>query len=489
MKNYILNLLNIEDRNIFILPNIEERNIKNKKYKIIEGILTYIPDFCPCCGCVNESHNSIIKWGYRKNCKVKIPKISNCFSLLILHKQRFFCRNYNKTFIAKTSLIDKNKNISNNTELQINLELMIKQSEKDISKRLDVSVSKIDRKLSEISSHTVLRYPTLPESINQDEFKATKNTKGKLAFIITDNNKGKIFDIQDSRKSIDLDKYFRRYSKDERDKVKHISTDFYSGYIFLAKKLFKNAEISIDRFHIVIQAYNALNTTRIRLCYKSNPNYNKLKDYWKLLLKNENELSDKKYASLWNNAIFGSVDSVEYVKWRQTDPKWSSIKVGNSSGTLGSIGCLITSISILIEKSGCNTMIKPFNPGTFLEELNKNNGFDGNGNLQYAAVTKAVPAFKYVGNQNLRGKSKEEKLSIIKQYLDSGHYLTAEVKGATKGSQHWVAVTKVDGNSVIMVDPGSNQTIMWNAYNYEKTSQFNYFKVEQVGNNLYLFFL
>ena len=162
---------------------------------------------------------------------------------------------------------------------------MIKQSEKDISKT--------DRKLSEISSHTVLRYPTLPESINQDEFKATKNTKGKLAFIITDNNKGKIFDIQDSRKSIDLDKYFKRYSKDERDKVKHISTDFYSGYIFFAKKLFKNAEISIDRFHIVIQAYNALNTTRIRLCYKSNPNYNKLKDYWKLLLKNENELSNK----------------------------------------------------------------------------------------------------------------------------------------------------------------------------------------------------
>ena len=125
MNNYILNLLNIEDRNIFILSNIEERIIKNKKYKIIEGILTYIPDFCPCCGCVNESHNAIIKWGYRKNCKVKIPKISNCFSLLILHKQRFFCRNYNKTFIAKTSLIDKNKNISNNTELQINLELMI----------------------------------------------------------------------------------------------------------------------------------------------------------------------------------------------------------------------------------------------------------------------------------------------------------------------------------------------------------------------------
>ena len=68
--------------------------------------------------------------------------------------------------IAETSLIDRNKNISNNTELQINLELMMKQSEKDIAKRLDISVSKVDRKLNDISSHTVLRHSTLPKSMN-----------------------------------------------------------------------------------------------------------------------------------------------------------------------------------------------------------------------------------------------------------------------------------------------------------------------------------
>ena len=165
MNNYILNLLNIEDRSIFILPNIEERIIKNRKYKIIESILTYIPDFCPCCGCVNESHNSIIKWGYKKNCKVKTPKISNCFSLLILHKQRFFCKHCNNNFIAETNVDDRNKNISNNTNLQIRLELMEKKSEKDIAKRMDVSASVIDRILNEISSHTILRHPTLPKSM------------------------------------------------------------------------------------------------------------------------------------------------------------------------------------------------------------------------------------------------------------------------------------------------------------------------------------
>lgn len=313
MNNYILNLLNIEDKNIFILPNIEEKNIKNKKYKVIEGFLTYIPDYCPCCGCVNESHNDIIKWGFRKNCKIKIPKISNCFSLLILHKQRFLCKNCGNTFIAETSLIDKNKNISNNTELQINLELMQKQSEKDVAKRLDVSTSKIDRKLTEISSHTVLRHSVLPKSMNWDEFKATKDTKGKMAFIITDNDTGNLFDIQDSRKSIDLDKYFRRYSKTERDKVKHISTDFYSGYIFLAKKLFRNANISIDRFHIVIQAYNALNSTRVKLCYKSNTNYNKLKDYWKLIVKNEDDLSEEKRYSKHFHKEISQKEIVQFI--------------------------------------------------------------------------------------------------------------------------------------------------------------------------------
>ena len=304
INNYILNLLNIKDENIYIVKEIKEEMIKNKKYKIIEGFLSYKPEYCPHCGFVNESSNDIIKWGYRKNCKIRIPKQNNCLTRLILHKQRFYCKHCNNTFIAETSLVNRNKNISNNTELQIVEELAHKQSEKDISERTDVSSSKVDRKISEISSHTVLRHSALPTSMNWDEFKATKDTKGKMAFIITDNDKENIFDILDSRKSNDLEKYFLRYPRVERNKVKHISIDFYSGYISLAKKMFKNANISIDRFHIVIQAYNALNITRVKLCYKSNPYYNKLKNYWKLILKNENDLSsEKKYSKYFRKEM------------------------------------------------------------------------------------------------------------------------------------------------------------------------------------------
>lgn len=189
------------------------------------------------------------------------------------------------------------------------------------------------------------------------------------------------------------------------------------------------------------------------------------------------ELSSNKYANLWSGVIYGVNNSGEYVNWRQTDPSWSNIKIGNTNSTIGKIGCLVTSIAILIEKSGVNTTISPFNPGTFVEALNNNNGFDSGGNLQYAAVKKAVPGFSYVGNVNLRGKTRSEKLALITQYFNQGYFITTEVKGATPGNQHWVAVTGVDSINVMIVDPASSQTIMWNAYEVSKTSQFNYFKV------------
>ena len=191
------------------------------------------------------------------------------------------------------------------------------------------------------------------------------------------------------------------------------------------------------------------------------------------------ELTDNKYASLWNGVIYGATDSGEYVNWRQVGQSWSNIKIGNTNSTIGNIGCLVTSIAILIEKSGVPTPnIETFNPGTFVEALNKNGSFDERGNLYYGPISKVVPNFKYVGNVNLRGKSRSEKLALITQYVNAGYFVTEEVKGATPGNQHWVAVTGVNGNSVIMVDPASNQTDMWSAYEWSKSSQFNYFKAE-----------
>ena len=84
-------------------------------------------------------------------------------------------------------------------------------------------------------------------------------------------------------------------------------------------------------------------------------------------IKQYEELSSSQYNSLWGGVIYGLNNTGDFINWRQGGQSWSNIRIGNTSSTIGNIGCLVTSIAILIEKSGVNTTIIPFNPGTFVE--------------------------------------------------------------------------------------------------------------------------
>ena len=294
--DYTKNILNIKDDNIYFYENcLEIKKIKGIETKIFHGYLTYNPECCLHCGCVNEGFDDIIKWDFKKNCKIKITKACGYNTILLLDKQRFYCKHCNRTFTATTNVVDFHKQISNDTKLAVSLDLMTKDSEKNISKRNNVSTNSTNRILDEIANDKLVKNNGhLPTSLGIDEFMATKDTIGKMAFIIVDQNEHNIFDINNSRKSNDIWKYFFRYPKSERDKVKFITLDLYKPYYKLMHKLFPNAILIPDRFHIVIQFRNALDKTRINLCKKSNPNYKKLKKYWKLILKNEDDLDDKK---------------------------------------------------------------------------------------------------------------------------------------------------------------------------------------------------
>ena len=227
----------------------------------------------------------------------------------------------------------------------------------------------------------------------------------------------------------------------------------------------ENNEDEKKVLHIYI---NSKSIDEIKNNYAFNENQNKQYE----------EISGDKYLSLWSSVIYGVYSSSgEITEWKQKGKEWSNIKIGSTNSTIGDIGCLVTSISILIKKSDVPTKnIYPFNPGTFVTALNNNYGFDSRGNLQYAAISKVVPSFQYQGHVNLREKNKSEKLTEIKKYYESGYYIALEVKGATENSQHWVAVDNVSNNSVIMLDPASTATDVWSEYDWNKTSQFVYFK-------------
>ena len=314
--DYTKKILNIEDENIYFYENcLEMIEIKGIKTKVFHGYLTYTPECCPNCKCINHDHNDIIKWNFKRNCKIKITKACNYNTILLLDKQRFFCKHCNKTFTASTDLVDFHKQISNDTRRAVILDLMTKDSEKNIAKRNNISTNSVNRILDDISDDKYVKNNgSLPTSFGIDEFSATKDTISKLAFIIVNQESRNVFDINNSRLSKDIYEYFSRYQRTDRMKVKFITMDLYKPYYVLMHRLFPKAALIPDRFHIVLQIRNALDKTRISLCKKSNPNYNKLKKYWKLILKNEDDLDkdNKKYSKNFNKEM-SQYDIVQYL--------------------------------------------------------------------------------------------------------------------------------------------------------------------------------
>jgi len=227
--------------------------------------------------------------------------------------------------------------------------------------------------------------------------------------------------------------------------------------------------------YIIYAGYKSTETNLFSSLARNNLNYKQIL----LQVYNQNHnygASDILKGNCNNGSSASCGTSSVFANWKQTDPQWGGVQMGNSGKTINDIGCLVTSVSMLIAKSGVQTNITNFNPGTFVEYLNSNGGFYSGGNFIWASATMAAPSFVYQGKVELSGLSKEEKLERIKELVSQkGIYVVAEVKGNT--GQHWVAIDSLSGNTVNMMDPGSNATDLWGEYDWRNTSQLSYYRV------------
>lgn len=151
----------------------------------------------------------------------------------------------------------------------------------------------------------------------------------------------------------------------------------------------------------------------------------------------------------------------DYTSWKQNQGTWTAIPLGNSKYTIRSAGCLVTSVAIQIAKSGTLVNVSNFDPGVFVEHLNKNGGFTSEGDFYWNSPANSgiTPNFKFAGLIDLAG-TKSEKTSTIKSYQDQGYYIV--IRAQTH--QHWVSLDKVVGNEVYIFDPATNATKLWEKY-------------------------
>ena len=245
--NIISNFIGI--RNV----SVNKIREKNKFIKIYLSTAKSI-QVCPCCKSnVYRIHD------YRKQ-TIKHSSYRGKQILLVLNKRRYICTKCGKRFYEKYSFLPKYYRSTNILYANIIDKLHSKVSVKDIAKEEHVSPNIVSRALRLVSFSNK---PELPVILGIDEFKG--NTSGeKYNLILTDLHDNKILDILPTRKKTDIISYFKRYTTEERQKVKVFVMDMTNNYKEISW-LFPSADIVVDRYHYVRQVYFALDAVRKRI--------------------------------------------------------------------------------------------------------------------------------------------------------------------------------------------------------------------------------
>ena len=271
-------LIGIKDQNIIISLVFEtDTHIE------IQAKLDYPAPSCPHC------HGKMIKYDFQKPSKIPLLEQAGTPTLLRLKKRRFQCKSCRRVTVAETSIVEKNCQISNLVRQKVTQLLTEKVSLTDIARRLRVSTSTVYRKLDQFTFKE--HYDKLPAVMSWDEFGFKK---GELAFVAQNYETNQLITILDNHLQTTIRNYFLKYPLEARQKVQFITMDMSGAYIPLAKKLFPNAKIVLDRFHIIQHLGRAFLKTRIatmnQFDKKSLP-YRALKNHWRLFQKDSRKLS------------------------------------------------------------------------------------------------------------------------------------------------------------------------------------------------------
>ena len=279
LNDYIKFALDIEDQNIVFKDyfyKIFKDGLKHKVY-----VAELIQPACSFCGSVNLIHNGHLKTN------IRYITANASFPVLIrLLKQRVKCRDCDKRSMAQSSLVNKHCCISNTSKLKILSALTEDRSMTSIAREHNTSVNTVQRVLASCSHRFIEGYDHLPEHLAFDEFKGVDK---KLHFICLDGEKHEVIQILRRRIKKDLLKYFGKFTLTARANVKTVTMDHQD----IVRACFPNAQIVIDRFHMVQMLTRSLNSLRVATMKKfdkGSREYALLKSPWKLYLKKFDDL-------------------------------------------------------------------------------------------------------------------------------------------------------------------------------------------------------
>lgn len=251
---------------------------------------------CPICG------RLMLKNGFRhRPVVITALSVAGMKTILMIRKQQYICKPSVQcpetiTKIASIHGIRRGCRIANNVKQYITKDLHRNISQKELAKNYYVSASTVARTIDSLEDIFTPEKNWLPATIAFDDFKSGQFATSGMSMLLMNPVNHRTIDIIQSRNSRYLKQYFyRHFTRQARLAVRLIVVDLYQPYRGLIKEVFPNAKIIADHFHIVAQAYRALQAVRIQVMNHyghETHEYRALKRFWKLLLQKVSSLDN-----------------------------------------------------------------------------------------------------------------------------------------------------------------------------------------------------
>ena len=228
-KDYTTKLLDMEHMNIRKIEVTESEILLHVDMK-----RRLVP--CPVCGNMTDSVHD-----YRIQ-KVKDSPVQGKALVWYYRKRRYVCHSCGKRFLERNWLLPKWHRLTNRLALQAIGKLSDKTSRKDLAREFHVSESTICRwmNLTEYG-----KPDRLPPVLSIDEFRGNSGGE-KFQCILTSPVQKRILDILPDCRESRIYEYLQQFPN--RNEVRYFVSDMRKDYISMAKNLFPNAKIVIDKY-------------------------------------------------------------------------------------------------------------------------------------------------------------------------------------------------------------------------------------------------
>lgn len=183
---------------------------------------------------------------------------------LHLTSRQFHCEVCNRYFYEQFSFVESNKQMT--SRLEQYLYLCLKESSfKQVSVRENVFWDVLQGIFERYAKRQVRGELTyVPTRIGIDEF-AYRKGKKDYALVIVDLDKGCVWDVLEERSKESLLAYFQGKGQAFCEAIQLVSCDRWEGFSRMAKQVFPQAEVVIDRFHFFAHLHQVLDAQRRHL--------------------------------------------------------------------------------------------------------------------------------------------------------------------------------------------------------------------------------